>query len=283
VLVLGETPDRSRRAQLAKVEPGKRFAFQGRVYETLGEHHVERVLATGEVLGRVVNTFTRMAPEVIDVEIAFGDGTKDVLAGTPNHPFWVDAVRDYVPLGGLEVGAALHVQGGGEAILVSKTWRLGDFEVFDFEVEGLHNFYVRGEGSDASGVLVHNSASLNESLARQTLGKPANSRVLGANLVADGVNRPANTAAHHIVAGNSPAAREAREVLAQEGIDINEAANGVFLPTNTANAAPPAATHSTLHTNAYYGKVNELITSAESGTVREVLADIATQLQEGKF
>ena len=69
------------------------------------------------------------------------------------------AVRDYVPLGKLEVGTALHVQGGGEALLVSKTWRQGDFEVFDFEVEGLHNFYVRGEGSDAAGVLVHNSTA----------------------------------------------------------------------------------------------------------------------------
>jgi len=72
-----------------------------------------------------------------------------------------------VPLGELEVHpdrvvTILHVQGGGEAILVSSTWRQGDFEVFDFEVRagpgrGLHNFYVRGEGSDAAGVLVHNS------------------------------------------------------------------------------------------------------------------------------
>jgi hypothetical protein len=83
----------------------------------------------------------------------------DVLTGTPNHPFWVDAVRDYVPLGELEVGTELHVQGGGEAILVSKTWRQGDFEVFDFEVEGLHNFYARGEGSGSAAVLVHNSGT----------------------------------------------------------------------------------------------------------------------------
>jgi len=66
-------------------------------------------------------------------------------------------VRDYVPLGELEVGTELHVQGGGDAVLVSKTWRQGDFEVFDFEVAGLHNFYVRGPGGDAAGVLVHNS------------------------------------------------------------------------------------------------------------------------------
>jgi hypothetical protein len=107
----------------------------------------------------VVNTFVRIAPDVIDAEIEHADGTKDTLTGTPNHPFWVPAVRDYVPLGKLEVGTELHVQGGGEAVLVSKTWRQGEFEVFDFEVEGLHNFYVRGEGSDAAGVLVHNSTA----------------------------------------------------------------------------------------------------------------------------
>ncbi len=109
------------------------------------------------MLARVADTFVRVAPEVVDAVIAYPDGATDTLTGTPNHPFWVDAVRDYVPLGELEVGTVLHVQGGGEAILVSKTWRQGDFEVFDFEVEGLHNFYVRGEGSDAAGVLVHNS------------------------------------------------------------------------------------------------------------------------------
>jgi len=111
-----------------------------------------------------LDTFVRTAPVVIDAEVASADGSTSVVTGTPNHPFWVDAVRDYVPLGQLEVGTVLHVQGGGEAILVSKTWRQGDFEqgslfrVFDFEVEGLHNFYVRGSASDAAGVLVHNSS-----------------------------------------------------------------------------------------------------------------------------
>lgn len=114
--------------------------------------------ATGrDTIGKVTRLFVRVAPAVIDAEIAYASGSSDTLTGTPNHPFWVDAVRDYVPLGELEVGTVLHVQGGGEAILVSKTWRQGDFEVFDFEVEGLHNFYVRGEGSEAAGVLVHNS------------------------------------------------------------------------------------------------------------------------------
>ena len=92
---------------------------------------------TGDVIASVTATFSRAAPAVVDAELAYADGRVDEVTGTPNHPFWVAAVRDYVPLGELEVGTVLHVQGGGEAILVSKTWRQGDFEVFDFEVEGL--------------------------------------------------------------------------------------------------------------------------------------------------
>ncbi|MEM6925803.1 MAG: polymorphic toxin-type HINT domain-containing protein [Myxococcota bacterium] len=158
VLVLGEA-DEAGHWKLGAVEAGEQFAFRGRVFETAdadGDGLIE-VRPTGDVLGRVVNTFVRVAPEVIDADIEYADGSYDTLTGTPNHPFWVAAVRDYVPLGELEVGTVLHVQGGGEAILVGKTWRQGDFEVFDFEVEGLHNFYVRGPGSDAAGVLVHNS------------------------------------------------------------------------------------------------------------------------------
>jgi len=141
------------------VAVGEQFAFQGRVFDTSDADGKLAVRGSGDVLARVVDTFVRMAPAVIDAEVSYADGTTDTLTGTPNHPFWVPAVRDYVPLGKLEVGTVLHVQGGGEAILVSKTWRQGDFEVFDFEVEGLHNFYVRGEGSDAAGVLVHNSTA----------------------------------------------------------------------------------------------------------------------------
>jgi HNH/ENDO VII superfamily nuclease with conserved GHE residues/Pretoxin HINT domain len=179
VLVLGAADDAGH-WRLAEVEPGERFAFQGWVFNTAdadGDGRLE-LRATGDVIGRVVNTFVRHAPEVIDAEITYADGSTDVLTGTPNHPFWVDAVRDYVPLGELRIGTQLHVQGGGAAILVSKTWRQGDFEVFDFEVEGLHNFYVRGSGSDAAGVLVHNSTASKEAvLKRPYIRKPVRAEV----------------------------------------------------------------------------------------------------------
>lgn len=155
VLVLDEYP--ARHVRPSALTPGQRFGFQGRVFEVLEGMEGVVVRETDVALGRATSTFVRTVADVIDAEVTLEDGRHDILTGTPNHPFWVPAVRDYVPLGELEVGTVLHVQGGGEAILVSKTWRQGDFEVYDIEVEGLHNFFVRGPGSDAPGVLVHNS------------------------------------------------------------------------------------------------------------------------------
>jgi len=48
------------------------------------------------------------------------------------------------------------------------TWKPGEVEFFDIEVEGLHNFYVRGPGSDAAGVLVHNSTDQKVTVALDT-------------------------------------------------------------------------------------------------------------------
>ncbi|MCB9672659.1 MAG: hypothetical protein H6734_24490 [Alphaproteobacteria bacterium] len=157
VLVLADDDTEVRHAKLADVEPGGRVAFQGRVYETFGEDRVESVMGTGEVLGRVVDGFVRSAPETVNVRIAFVDGPEDVLTGTPNHPFWVPSVQDYVELKDLEVGTVLQTYGGAEATVLGLTWKPGEVEVYDIEVEGLHNFFVRGPGSDAPGVLVHNS------------------------------------------------------------------------------------------------------------------------------
>jgi len=115
------------------------------------------VRPTGDVLGRVVQTFVRQSDTVIDAEIAYEDGTVEVITGTPEHPFWVPKRREWVPLGELVEGTELHVDSGAGAILVSSTWRQGDFTVYNFEVEGTHNYFVRAPGSDAPAVLVHNT------------------------------------------------------------------------------------------------------------------------------
>ncbi len=156
VLVLGDG-DEAGHWRISEVEPGERFAFQGRVFDTAdvdADGDLE-VRWSGDVLGRVTETHVRQSDVVIDLVVAGPDGT-ETITGTPEHPFWVVGLGEFVPMGELEVGTVLRTVGGGEARVASIEWREGDFAVFNFEVEGVHNYYVRAPGSDGAGVLVHN-------------------------------------------------------------------------------------------------------------------------------
>lgn len=158
VLVLGNSDDAGHWL-LSKVEPGERLAFQGRVFETAdadADGDLE-LRTTDLVLSRVVQTFVRQSDMVIDAEIQYEDGTVEVITGTPEHPFYVPAVKGWMALGELAEGTELHVDSGAGAMLVGKTWRQGDFTVYNFEVENQHNYFVRASGSEAGAVLVHNT------------------------------------------------------------------------------------------------------------------------------
>jgi hypothetical protein len=109
------------------------------------------------------------------------------------------------------------------------------------------------------------------------------SAILAANMEAAGVARPAQTAAHHIVAAGSPKAAEARRILTRFGIDINDAHNGVFLP-DTPSSAAPGLYHRTLHTHVYFEEVNARLSQATSRQdVLDILNDIRTELLNGTF
>ncbi|MBV9322915.1 MAG: AHH domain-containing protein, partial [Chloroflexi bacterium] len=102
----------------------------------------------------------------------------------------------------------------------------------------------------------------------------SSSRLLRRALELAGFVAKAGEAAHHIVAGNDVRASVARDILEREGIGINDAANGVFLP---------ASMHQGVHTNAYFQAINDALTSAAPGTVKDVLADIRSQILAGNF
>jgi len=155
--------------------------------------------------------------------------------------------------------------------------------VYNLEVQGQHVFRVT-----SNGLLVHNSyaddiAKLAGDTAKKIFGRSPSSKILGKNLEAIGHARPANSAAHHIVAGTDRRAAAARRILQREGIDINEAANGVFLPRSSSVARPPATTHSRLHTNRYYEALNDRLQRAVPGTVKQQLQRIADELANGRF
>ncbi len=111
----------------------------------------------------------------------------------------------------------------------------------------------------------------------------SSSKVLRQNLIDYGIDVPDySNAAHHIVAGTSQKANEARVVLQKYGIDINDASNGVFLPT--AKGVSNSAYHPSLHTNTYYNKVNDMLRGATSkNDVLDILDDITEQLSNGTF
>lgn len=65
-------------------------------------------------------------------------------------------------------------------------------------------------------------------------------------------------------------------------MDINDASNGVFLPT--AKDAANGAYHPSLHTNAYYDEINNLLSDAMSKQeVLDVLNYISESLLDGTF
>lgn len=112
--------------------------------------------------------------------------------------------------------------------------------------------------------------------ARAARAIAPSSRALGRALEALGILRPAGSAAHHVVAGAAPGAATARATLERFGVGINDAINGVFLPS-----AQHAAT---LHTKQYFEAVNSALSSAKTrAEVEQTLQFIARGIQAGTF
>ena len=122
-------------------------------------------------------------------------------------------------------------------------------------------------------------------LSAQKLGKPHSSQVLGNNLKAVGKERPSNSAAHHIVAGGEKYtnARLSRKILDDAEIDINEAANGVFLPKESKYVIGDAVAHTKVHTNRYYDALYGRLKDIQKDKIRNELKKISDELLNGTF
>lgn len=129
------------------------------------------------------------------------------------------------------------------------------------------------------------SASVNK--LSKTIERAPSSKKLGRNLENANLGqrsvRPSHKhASHHIVAGYSRKAAETRKILKKFGVGINEAVNGVFLPTT--KGVSPACYHPKLHTNVYYGTVHRMLKNASSKSeVISILNKIADMLLKGTF
>ncbi len=210
-------------------------------------------------------TTRRRVSSVLDLEILADDGETATLSVTPEHPFYVAEFDRFVDADDLEKGTTLMLLDGRTAEVVGARRRTGEFEVYNFEAEGAHDYFA-----GPVFVLVHNACS---------------SKLARAIEAATGVARPANHAAHHITATWAVRAGPARKVLKKFGIDIDDAVNGVYLPQNAlGRVGSTAAYHPKVHTKKYYRAVNDKLAVATSRSdAEEILSQLSAELQAGTF
>ncbi len=238
------------------------------------------IVGCAALAGGVYNATAYLAntpPECMTVQGFFLTTVEGALVGAatgyvfgPGGSRVVGAVRS-----GLNKIAPAFLRRSVSSVLGSGSPLLGQFATsVQQRVGNLATRFETGLASDAGSIQV----------GRATLSRPS-SKVLGANLEAAGVARPAGSAAHHIVAGSSANAARARTVLERFGIGINDAGNGVFLPGRTISPNPiGAAVHSRIHTNAYYGEVDSLLRRATTrDEALDALAYIRSRLLSGGF
>jgi hypothetical protein len=255
---------------------------------------------TGEIIERsVTDWYQREVASTIDVFV----GIEKISCST-EHPFWVDG-KGWVLAFQLKRGMHLRTRDGELLAIDEIRCRDEVTQVYNVEIDGFHTYFVSGLE-----ILSHNMCGGNPALigddyypgevwrrqvdfentyldwnnvSAQNLGRNPSSNVLSDNLEAIGSTRPPNSAVHHMVAGSDRRAASVRAILRREGIDINEAANGIFLPRRSAVAQPPVLPHSRIHTDRYYNELTLRLRSAQPGAVRETLREIAAEIANGTF
>lgn len=116
-------------------------------------------------------------PDKPTFDVTYSDNYDEIetVRGTKEHPFWVLG-KGWTPLALLQTGDKLRLINGGDATVKAVNTSGQKENVFNFEVDGAHNYYIGVEG-----VLVHNTSDPaamaglvpGEALARSTLdGNP---------------------------------------------------------------------------------------------------------------
>lgn len=132
------------------------FARDTKVYTASGIKTIQDIQVGDEVKGYdektkkegvypVARIFKRIAASLLLITIS-----GDSIAVTPEHPFYIEN-RGWVDAGALKPGDRLFKTGGTSTAVLSVKSETKETEVFNFEVEGAHDYFVSSEG-----VLVHN-------------------------------------------------------------------------------------------------------------------------------
>lgn len=122
------------------------------------------------------------------------------------------------------------------------------------------------------------------------LGESSSGTILEKNMiksmsseVSNIVNAFGGKAAHHIVEGTDPLAKQSRAILKRFSIDINSPVNGIFLPTDK-NSIFKGTLHKTGHTKEYSEYVyNQIKHSKNEHELIDALNRIKYDLYNGKI
>lgn len=114
----------------------------------------------------------------------------------------------------------------------------------------------------------------------------AQTQSLRGNMQRDGMRFDPGEEAHHIVARNDPRAAEARNLLAEAGVDVNSPAHGVPLPgtRTTPNPSNKAVYRGdVIHSQGYYDYVNSELRNVPAPQRTGVIRCIADELERGEI
>lgn len=283
------------------IKGGGCFAAGTLIFTTNGKLPIENIKVGDEVLSydsiahkNVIEkvSFTYKKAMAYMRKIIIG---KDTIIATPGH--LIHTAKGWIAASLITAGTLVTNSNSSE-IKVDTAFTIEKAQsIYNFEVEHTHNYYVGN-----TGILVHNGIPCDEALKKAkeaeralwqldkqilTDGRHSSAR-LGTNLEKTGTTRPPNTAAHHICAAGSTntSAIKTREILEKAGINIDEAANGVFLPKSSKYSLgdyEDAVAHTLVHTDIYYKAVYERLRNLPYNKIRDELKLIADELLVGAF
>lgn len=224
---------------------------------------------------------------------------------TNNHPFWIVG-QGWVTADHLNMGDELQSADDSKHPIKSIEVKYQSTKVYNLTVKDFHTFFA----TDLA-LFTHNlvcninkyHSNLPTTVVKKTGTQP--STILANELIAAGISKPplesgvTAWAAHHIVPEgekNSDAANKLRKIYKKFHIEVNSAANGVWLPMKKGEKTVDfidenteiiwkAAAHNGRHSKKYYEHVLDRLDSVELKDAEDVLfiiREIRTELLSGK-
>ena len=145
-----------------KSQASNQVVYQTVDIETLqpGDTVIAMNPETGEVAAKkVLQTFERVADHIYYLFFESDNGDIQVIETTDEHPFWVESEKAWKKAMQLELGDQVMGPNSECQSLVLSQFEAypNGIEVYNFEVEDFHTYFVFADGTNASPILVHNA------------------------------------------------------------------------------------------------------------------------------